>query len=151
MRVVRAGDQSREGRAISPRVVEEWRNKDVLHAANVRPRRAGGRRGRRAGKGVTTREPKPHIRGITTLRLTPQDHLLGGASGDVSSRWRAIACPNAPPWRRLFTRRRRREILRSSSSPTVTLVRNDPVNTACSTLIKESRVCEDDQAALQGA
>jgi hypothetical protein len=30
-------------------------------------------------------------------------------------------------------------------------VRNDPVNTACSTLIEDSRGCEDDQAALQGA
>jgi hypothetical protein len=36
-------------------------------------------------------------------------------------------------------------------SPTVTLVRNAPVNAACSTLIEESRGCEDDQAALQGA
>src|SRR5215208_6114563 len=96
MRVVRAGDQSREGRAISPRVAEERRNEDVLHAAYVRPRRAGGRRGRRAGKGVASREPKPHIQDTTTRRLTPQDHLLGGASGAVSSRWRAIACPNAP-------------------------------------------------------
>jgi hypothetical protein len=75
---VRAGDQSREGRAIAPRVAEERRNKDVLHAANVRPRRAGGRRGRRAGECVTPRE-----------------------SADVSSGWRAIAClevgPRRPP------------------------------------------------------
>jgi hypothetical protein len=96
MRGVRAGDQSREGRAISPRVAEERRNKDVLHAANVRPRRAGGRRGRRAGKGVTSGEPKPHIRDITMRRLTPQEHLRGSASEAVSGRWRAIACPNAP-------------------------------------------------------
>src|SRR5215212_8185729 len=39
----------------------------------------------------------------------------------------------------------------SSLSPTVTLVRNGPVNTACRTLIEESSGCEDDQAALQGA
>jgi hypothetical protein len=38
---------------------------------------------------------------------------------------------------------------RDSSSPTVPLVRNDPVITACRTLIKESMGCEDDQAALQ--
>jgi hypothetical protein len=57
--VVRAGDQSREGRAISPRVAEEWRNKDVLHAAYVRARRAGGRRGRRAGECVTPRNREP--------------------------------------------------------------------------------------------
>src|SRR5215204_3350698 len=69
MRVVRSGDQSREGRAISPRVAEERRSKDVLHAANVRARRAGARRGRRAGKGVTSREPKAHTRDITTRRL----------------------------------------------------------------------------------
>jgi hypothetical protein len=37
------------------------------------------------------------------------------------------------------------------SSPTVTLVRNGPLNTACRTLIEESSGCEDDQAALQGA
>src|SRR5215203_7484706 len=36
-------------------------------------------------------------------------------------------------------------------SPTVTLVRNGPLNTACRTLIEESSGCEDDQAALQGA
>jgi hypothetical protein len=35
--------------------------------------------------------------------------------------------------------------------PTVTLVRNDPVNTARRTLIEESMGCEDDQATLQGA
>src|SRR5215208_157731 len=39
----------------------------------------------------------------------------------------------------------------SSLSPTVTLVRNGPVNTACRTLIEESSGCEDDQAALQCA
>ena len=39
----------------------------------------------------------------------------------------------------------------TASSPTVTLVRNGPVNTACRTLIEESSGCEDDQAALQGA
>src|SRR5215218_2732560 len=37
------------------------------------------------------------------------------------------------------------------SNPTVTLVRNGPLNTACRTLIEESSGCEDDQAALQGA
>src|SRR5215207_703604 len=37
------------------------------------------------------------------------------------------------------------------ASPTVTLVRNGPLNTACRTLIEESSGCEDDQAALQGA
>src|SRR5215204_1503128 len=37
------------------------------------------------------------------------------------------------------------------TSPTVTLVRNGPLNTACRTLIEESSGCEDDQAALQGA
>ena len=116
MRVVRAGDQSREGRALSPRVAEERHNKDVLHAAYVRPRRAGGSRGRRAGKGVTSREPKPHIEDITTRRLMPQDHLLGGASGAVSRRWRAIACPNTPPGRRPFTRQLRRRLLRSSAT-----------------------------------
>ena len=42
-------------------------------------------------------------------------------------------------------------IFQTVSSPTVTLVRNGPVNTACLTLIEESRGCEDDQAALQGA
>src|SRR5829696_3493142 len=62
-----------------------------------------------------------------------------------------------------FTRRRGRYILESSypqtrinpvrlaTSPTVTLVRNGPLNTACRTLIEESSGCEDDQAALQGA
>jgi hypothetical protein len=40
---------------------------------------------------------------------------------------------------------------RTASSPTVTLVRNGPLNTACRTLIEESSGCEDDQAALQGA
>ena len=69
----------RARRADSPRVAEKWRNKDVLHAAYVRPRRAGGRRGRRAGKCVTTRKLKPHIRDIMMRRLTPQDHLLGSA------------------------------------------------------------------------
>src|SRR5215204_4391824 len=39
----------------------------------------------------------------------------------------------------------------TSPSPTVTLVRNGPLNTACRTLIEESSGCEDDQAALQGA
>ena len=38
-----------------------------------------------------------------------------------------------------------------ASSPAVTLIRNGPVNAACRTLIEESRGCEDDQAALQGA
>src|SRR5215217_4057623 len=37
------------------------------------------------------------------------------------------------------------------TSPTVPLVRNGPLNTACRTLIEESSGCEDDQAALQGA
>src|SRR5215207_6539264 len=37
------------------------------------------------------------------------------------------------------------------NSPTVTLVRNGPLNTACRMLIEESSGCEDDQAALQGA
>jgi hypothetical protein len=75
-----------------------------------------GRSGRRAGKGVTSGEPKPHIRDITTRRLTPQEHLRGGASRAVSSRWRAIACPNAPPGRPLFTRQLRRRLLRRSAS-----------------------------------
>src|SRR5215213_3958381 len=39
----------------------------------------------------------------------------------------------------------------TSPNPTVTLVRNGPLNTACRTLIEESSGCEDDQAALQGA
>jgi hypothetical protein len=39
----------------------------------------------------------------------------------------------------------------TGSNPTVTLVRNDPVNTARRTLIEESMGCEDDQAMLQGA
>jgi hypothetical protein len=30
-------------------------------------------------------------------------------------------------------------------------VRNDPLNTACRTLIEESMGCEDDQATLQDA
>ena len=42
-------------------------------------------------------------------------------------------------------------IRQTGPSPTVTLVRNDPVNTACRTLIEESIGCEDDQATLQGA
>src|SRR5215218_3510665 len=37
------------------------------------------------------------------------------------------------------------------TSPTVPLVRNGPLNTACLTLSEESSGCEDDQAALQGA
>ena len=36
------------------------------------------------------------------------------------------------------------------ASPTVTLVRNDPVNTASRTLIEASMGCKDDQATLQG-
>jgi hypothetical protein len=36
-------------------------------------------------------------------------------------------------------------------NPTVPPVRNDPVNTACRTLMEDSRGCEADQAALQGA
>src|SRR5215216_1075110 len=39
----------------------------------------------------------------------------------------------------------------TSPNPTVTLVRNGPLNAACRTLIEESSGCEDDQAALQGA
>src|SRR5215207_7978522 len=46
-----------------------------------------------------------------------------------------------------------RQLGRSSHipNPTVTLVRNGPLNTACRTLIEESSGCEDDQAALQAA
>ncbi len=36
-------------------------------------------------------------------------------------------------------------------SPTVTLVRKDPVNTACRTLIKASMGCKDDQSTPQDA
>ena len=36
-------------------------------------------------------------------------------------------------------------------SPTVTLVRNGSVNTACRTLVEQSSGYEDDQAALQAA
>jgi hypothetical protein len=43
------------------------------------------------------------------------------------------------------------EIGKNFLSPTATLVRNDPVNAACCTLIEESMGCEDDQAELQGA
>jgi hypothetical protein len=39
----------------------------------------------------------------------------------------------------------------ASSNTTVPLVRNAPVNNARCTLIEESRGCEDDQVALQGA
>jgi hypothetical protein len=42
-------------------------------------------------------------------------------------------------------------LYQTGSNPTVPLVRNDPVNTAYCTLIEESKGCEDDQAALQGA
>src|SRR5215204_233184 len=44
-----------------------------------------------------------------------------------------------------------RTTFHTASNPTVTLVRNGPLNTACRTLIEESSGCEDDQAALQGA
>src|SRR5215211_2807788 len=42
-------------------------------------------------------------------------------------------------------------VAKTVASPTVTLVRNGPLNTACRTLIEESSGCEADQAALQGA
>ncbi|MBA2782599.1 MAG: hypothetical protein M3514_10355 [Actinomycetota bacterium] len=42
------------------------------------------------------------------------------------------------------------QVVDNDTSPTVTVVRNDPVNTACRTLIEESRGCEE-RAALQGA
>ncbi len=58
----------------------------------------------------------------------------------------------APLWRLLGLHcRRLRGFSDSLSSPTVTHVRNDPVNTACRTLIEESMGCEGDQATLQGA
>jgi hypothetical protein len=41
--------------------------------------------------------------------------------------------------------------VKTQANPTVTLVRNEPVNTARRTLIEESMGCEDDQAMLQGA
>jgi hypothetical protein len=44
-----------------------------------------------------------------------------------------------------------RPATRESLSPTVPPVRNDLLNTACCTLIEESRGCEDDQATLQDA
>src|SRR5919112_1821069 len=96
---------------------------------------------------ATNKNPDWRSRARAYLEESIQESRGGGGSRKVGGRSIYLHTPAKNP----RTISEVQAYIACLLSPTVTPVRNDPLNTACRTLIEESIRCEDDRATLQGA